>query len=121
MRFLADECCDFAAVRALRGEGHDVLAVADSARQAADSDVLRLALSEDRILVTEDKDFGWIVFASQAASPGVVLLRFPANARSLIGPSVLALVRDHGAKLLGAFTVLQPGSARISGARADRE
>ena len=29
MLFLADESCDFAVVRALRGAGHDVLAVAD--------------------------------------------------------------------------------------------
>jgi hypothetical protein len=29
MRFLADECCDFAVVRALREHGHDVLAVSE--------------------------------------------------------------------------------------------
>jgi hypothetical protein len=30
MRFLADESCDFAVVRALRAAGHDVLAVAET-------------------------------------------------------------------------------------------
>jgi hypothetical protein len=34
MRFLADESCDFAVVRALRSAGHDVLAVAEVARGA---------------------------------------------------------------------------------------
>ena len=29
LRFLADESCDFAVVRALRGEGYDVLAVSE--------------------------------------------------------------------------------------------
>jgi hypothetical protein len=29
MRFLVDECCDFAVVRALREHGHDVLAVSE--------------------------------------------------------------------------------------------
>jgi hypothetical protein len=36
MRFLADEGCDFAAVRALRAAGHDVLAVGEVARGAKD-------------------------------------------------------------------------------------
>jgi hypothetical protein len=34
MRFLADESCDFAVVRALRAAGHDVVAVAELSRQA---------------------------------------------------------------------------------------
>jgi len=29
LRFLADESCDFAVVRALRADGHDVLAVSE--------------------------------------------------------------------------------------------
>jgi hypothetical protein len=35
MRFLADESCDFAVVRALRDEGHEVLAVAEAVRTLA--------------------------------------------------------------------------------------
>ena len=115
MRFLADECCDASAVRALRGaDGHDVLAVAEFMQQSIDSELLTLALAERRILLAEDKDFGSLVFAGGAQSPGVVLLRFHANARSLIGPSISAIVREHGPQLAGAFTVLQPGIARIT-------
>jgi hypothetical protein len=40
MRFLADESCDFAVVRALRKSGYDVVAVAEIAPRAEDSDVL---------------------------------------------------------------------------------
>jgi hypothetical protein len=47
------------------------------------------------------------VFAGRGQSPGVVLLRFHSSARALIGPSISALVREHGQKLVGAFTVLQ--------------
>jgi predicted nuclease of predicted toxin-antitoxin system len=63
MRFLADECCDFAAVRTFRAHGHDVLAVSESQHRSVDVDVIGLALTENRILLTEDKDFGWLVFA----------------------------------------------------------
>src|ERR1017187_230589 len=95
MRFLADECCDFAAVRSLRAHGHDVLAVCEFQRRSVDKDVMELALAEDRILLTEDKDFGWLVFAGRMDSPGVILIRFPASARPLLADAVLKLVRDR--------------------------
>jgi predicted nuclease of predicted toxin-antitoxin system len=62
MRFLADECCDFAAVRfARRGL---------MLRRSIDNDLMKLALAENRIFPTEDRDFGWLVFAARLESPG---------------------------------------------------
>ncbi len=52
MRFLADESCDFAVVRALRATGHDVRAVTETHRGANDEDVIALALAEHRVLLT---------------------------------------------------------------------
>src|ERR1035437_6426426 len=113
MRFLADECCDFAVVRTLREHGHDVLAVSEFRHRSVDKDVMDLALAEDRILLTEDKDFGWLVFAGRMDSPGVILIRFPASARSLLADAVLKLVSEHASQPVRAFVVLQPGAARI--------
>ena len=114
MRFLADECCDFAAVRSLRADGYDVLTVSEFQHRSVDKEVMELALAEDRILLTEDKDFGWLVFAGRVDSPGVILMRFPASARGLLAEVVLKLVREHASQLVGAFVVLRPGTARIS-------
>jgi predicted nuclease of predicted toxin-antitoxin system len=58
MRFLANESCDAAVVRALRETGHDVTSVRDTMRGATDRMVLHAAVSERRLLLTEDKDFG---------------------------------------------------------------
>ena len=113
MRFLADESCDFAIVRALRSAGHEVLAVAEISPRAEDPAVVDLAVSEGRLLLTEDKDFGRVVFADQKASGGVLLLRFPARARGEASQAVVSLVEDQGTKLNGCFTVVQPGRARI--------
>jgi predicted nuclease of predicted toxin-antitoxin system len=74
--------------------GHDVLAVSDFQHRSVDKDVMDLALSEDRILVTEDKDFGWLVFAARMDSPGVILIRFPASARRSLPDAVLKLVSE---------------------------
>ena len=115
LRFLADESCDFAVVRALRAEGFDVLAVAETMAGADDEIVIALALREGRILLAEDKDFGQLVFAAGSQSVGVVLIRFPAGARSAVGSRIIELVRNHADRLTGSFVVLQPERIRISG------
>lgn len=117
MRFLADESCDFAVVRALRASGHDVTVVAERARGAPDEAVIALAVREDGVLLTEDKDFGQLVYARQEVSGGVLLLRFPARARAAIARSVDDLVQTRGDTLLGRFVVVQPGRVRVGPSR----
>lgn len=114
MQFLADESCDFAVVRALRTVGHDVTAVKDIAAGATDEEVIRLQLDDNRILLTEDRDFGRLVFASAAQSPGVLYLRFPASTRKALVDTVIALVEQEGERLVNAFVVVQPGRVRIT-------
>lgn len=114
MRFLADESCDFAVVRTLRAAGHDVLAVSEFQQRSVDHQLIEIAYTQGRILLTEDKDFGWLVFAGQMDNAGVILIRFPATARAALAPSITRLVRQFGAKLTGSFVVLRPGSVRIS-------
>jgi len=113
MRFLADESCDFAVVRALRAAGHDVVAVAEIARGAKDPEVIRLARDEGRVLLTEDKDFGQLVHAGGQAGIGVVFLRFPAPVRAHAPTAVLELVSNFRDRLPTSFVVLEPGRARI--------
>ena len=114
MRFVADESCDFVVVRALRRAGHDVTAVAELKPAAEDDVVLRLALSDARILLTEDKDFGALVYSRGQRTAGVVLVRFPVTARSRLGDSVVSTVGEIGERLIGAFVVIEPGRARVS-------
>jgi predicted nuclease of predicted toxin-antitoxin system len=114
VRFLADESCDFAMVRALRDVGHDVMAIAEVSPAVTDDAVLALARSEARILLTEDKDFGLLAYARRQHTAGVVLVRFPADARSQLGETLASLVEEIGERLNGAFVVVEPGRARIS-------
>jgi len=114
MRFLADESCDFGVVRALRAAGHDVSAVAEMAPRATDSAVIALALRDDRIVLSEDKDFGRLVYAEGQPSPGVILIRFSARARRRLPDAIVELVRQHGERLSQAFAVVSPRRIRIS-------
>jgi len=114
LRFLADESCDHAVVRALRAAGHEVTAAAEEGQRSVDSELISRAHAEDRVLLTEDKDFGWLVFASRSESAGVILIRFPGSARRGLAEAVAALVRQRGTELRGCFAVVEPGVVRIT-------
>ena len=58
MQFLADESCDFNVVKAPRAAGFEIVPIAEVLPGATDVQVIELAVGEDRILLTEDKDSG---------------------------------------------------------------
>ena len=112
MQFVADESCDFAVVRALRASGHEVIAVAEISPRVPDDAVLRLAREKARVLLTEDKDFGELVYVQKQQTCGVVLLRFPGNSRASMARAAVEAVKTLGDKLSGRFTVIEPGRIR---------
>jgi len=115
VEFVADESCDFAVVRARRANGHEVVAIAEISPRISDEQVLRLARAEARVLVTEDKDFGELVYAQRHEMSGVILLRFPGNARSTMAQMAVDAVKTLGPKLVQRFTVIEPGRIRSRG------
>jgi predicted nuclease of predicted toxin-antitoxin system len=75
VRFVVDECTGPWVAAWLASAGHDVVSVFARDRGASDEAVLRRAVEEDRVLVTNDKDFGDRVFRDQETHRGVILLR----------------------------------------------
>lgn len=75
MRFLLDV---YGASRVLHSTltdfGHDVLSAWEGYANASDEALLDLAYREDRVLVTEDKDFGELVFSRGLRHPCIVRL-----------------------------------------------
>lgn len=113
MRILADECCDARLVEALLDDGHDVVSIAAVSPGAADPEVLRLAVGSGRLLLTEDRDFGELIFAGLSDHEGVLYVRSPGNARHAMLLRTRAFISERAETLLGAFTVLTPSGARI--------
>ena len=114
LRFLADESCDFSVERALGAQAYDVVAVSEQTSRSIDRELIQQAHAQQRILITEDNDFGWLVFVSHVDTSGVILIRVPGNARGALGSAILDLVREQDELLLGAFVVVQPGYVRLS-------
>ncbi len=72
MKFIVDESTGRTVVEYLRTNGHDVISVAESMPQAKDQSILECATEQQHILITNDKDFGELVFRSGKAHGGVV-------------------------------------------------
>lgn len=62
MRFFIDECTGPAVARWLRQNQHEVFSVYEEARGMQDDEIIQKAFVENRILITNDKDFGEKVY-----------------------------------------------------------
>jgi predicted nuclease of predicted toxin-antitoxin system len=76
MRFLLDEGLPFRLATHLHTLGHDVTAVGhDYPHALADQEILGIAVAELRIVLTNDKDFGDLIFRDRLRHAGVILFR----------------------------------------------
>lgn len=80
MKFLLDESAEYRIAAFLKDQGHDVTAIAHDYPQAlTDSDVLAIAEAEGRVMITNDLDFGELVFRDGKVHAGVILFRLPSG------------------------------------------
>ena len=113
MKFLADESLELRIVQALRLAGFDILSISEKCPSVSDSTVLNLCQREKRILITNDKDFGELVFFEKRASRGILLLRFDLEATEQKTQRLLEFLKFHKSKLENNFVVLTEYNARI--------
>jgi predicted nuclease of predicted toxin-antitoxin system len=114
VRLLIDECVARPLAEALRERFGDVVYVGDVSQGAPDRDVLEQAVREKRVLVTEDYDFGELVFrrgldaeAVVIVAPGVLGVDLIDNARHVADRIFAASDR-----LPGHLTIVEPKRLR---------
>ena len=112
MKLLLDTCVWGGAVSALRDAGHDVVWTGEWDKDPGDAEILALASSQSRVLVTLDKDFGELVVVRGESHSGIIrLVNFSATAHS---KAVLKIIEQHGNELKqGALITAEPGRLRI--------
>jgi predicted nuclease of predicted toxin-antitoxin system len=113
MNFLADEAVDLPVVERLRGDGHEVLYVAEMNPGISDEKVLAIANDKNALLLTADRDFGELVYRLRRISAGVLLMRLAGLSSARKAELVSSVVHDHGEKLIHTFTVVTPGMVRV--------
>ena len=84
-----------------------------SERGLTDDEVLLRAVAADRILITNDKDFGDMIFRQRQRHRGVILLRL-SDERPVNKIRVLeTLLGQHADQVLGNFIVATDTSVRV--------
>jgi predicted nuclease of predicted toxin-antitoxin system len=111
MKFLADENLETSVMEALRLAGHDVATIPGEAG-IRDNEVLTRSVLENRVLLTNDKDFAELAFLQRSASVGIVLIRLPRYRSKEKASRVAEVVETHGSRLEGAMTVVEEDAIR---------
>jgi predicted nuclease of predicted toxin-antitoxin system len=97
----------------LADHGHDVVAVRNLNPAMDDDEILAIAVTEQRLVITMDKGFGERVIRHEAANAGVLLLRLDeANSREKVAV-IAKIFSEHDQELLGNFSVYKNGRLRI--------
>jgi len=114
MRILANENFPGDAIDALRQRGHDVAWVRTDAPGSSDRQVLQRAETEDRILITFDKDFGELAFrAKLSASSGIVLFRISVPSSAHVARVTVAALESRS-DWAGQFAVVEDARIRMT-------
>jgi predicted nuclease of predicted toxin-antitoxin system len=115
MRFLVDECTGPRVADWLTNQGRDVFSAFHQSRGASDEELLNRANAEDRILITNDRDFGELIFRESRPHRGVVFLRLHDERAANKIRVVEQLLANHSDRLPGQFVVVTESQLRITG------
>jgi predicted nuclease of predicted toxin-antitoxin system len=113
IKFIADVNVEKAIVDYLLEEGYDVKWIPDYNREMLDEDLLELAKVEGRILITNDKDFGEIVFFQKSLSLGIILLRIKGQKVEVKLKLIKELFQNYRNKLLNNFVIITDKKLRF--------
>ena len=113
IRFLADVNVEKPVVDYLLKEGYDIEWIPDIEIGMSDEGLLQIANREKRILITNDKDFGELIFLQKKLTSGIILIR----AKGLRSREKVRLMKKllmgYREKLLNHFVVLTKNKIRV--------
>ena len=113
MRFLVDECTGPKVANWLKDQGHDVYSAYEKARGSDDETILKIANKNNYILITNDSDFGELIFRHKKPHKGIILLRLddsrPDNKIAVLDK----LIKSYEESLNNNFVVVTEKKLRI--------
>jgi len=113
LRFLVDNSSGKKLADVLKNNNYDVSYAGDFSSGAKDEEILERAEKENRILITNDKDFGELVFRYRKPSSGVIFLRLKIDFPEYRIRTILTLIKKLGTKLKKKFVVASEDKIRI--------
>ena len=115
MNFVADAGISPRTVEFLREQGHDVVHVRDIGMQRAkDSEILELARSQDRIVLTFDLDFGDLLALGLNDKPSTIIFRLDDETADSVNTNLLTVLAQTESELQeGALILVQEFRYRV--------
>jgi predicted nuclease of predicted toxin-antitoxin system len=107
---VADESVDFRLVIHLREIGVDVFSIHEQRPSVDDKEVLSIAFDRNALLITEDKDFGELVFRFRLPHKGILLIRVNHSQRFA---EIANSIKHNYDRLHDKFSVIDDRSLRI--------
>ena len=115
MKLLVDMNLSPRWVAVLAGAGVDAVHwSAVGAQDSPDTEIMAYAAAKDFVVLTHDLDFGAILAATHGEKPSVVQLRADDVNPDVVGPKVLAAIRQMEAELqAGALLTVDSNRTRV--------
>ncbi len=112
IKFLANENFPLPSIMLLRESGCFVRSVAEECPGIPDNDVIRMALDEELVILTFDKDYGEIIFRSGLVkTPSVIFFRYKGPQPAFAGDYVLRSLMEK-VDFTRSFTVIEKDNFR---------
>lgn len=93
--------------------GHNVISVADQTASITDEAVLKLANTEQRILITNDLDFSQLVFHRRSRARGIILFRLRSETRATVHARLTAALASYQKFFPDHFITITDSHIRI--------
>ena len=93
---------------------HTVFSVYDEARGMEDGDIIQKAFVENRILITNDKDFGEKIYRDHRPHRGIILLRLEDERTTQKIETIRRLLEYYADQLSNHFVVVTETQVRFA-------
>jgi len=114
MKFLIDVCLGVLIEKKLSESfNYDFKNIRDIDSQMEDTNILKIAYNEKKIIITSDKDFGELIFKNKMKHHGILLLKFddlPFNNRV---DAIINILKNYNKYLDNNFCVYHNNKLRI--------
>jgi predicted nuclease of predicted toxin-antitoxin system len=111
VKFLVDESVGIAVSQKLKQMNFDAVSVIQFMKGAGDEEIMRKAIEENRVIITNDKDFGWL--ASFYKPLGIILLRLKDERAENKVRMVSYIIKKYREVILGSILVASEKKIRI--------
>ncbi len=113
LKFIVDVGVSNEVEKWLAEQGFDVVNVRDIDPRLPDHEIVKIAAKENRMVITMDKDFGELVYRTNATHTGVLLLRLDGYSSQEKVNVIKRILEEHQDKIVGKFCVYKDNNLRI--------